>query len=137
MQVTRTYPSPIDDVWTALTVSDRLGAWFGTYAGTPPTVEVTITGEVDAGGEVAPPVTATIHECVAPTRLVVEMPEGDVSWTVALDLAATPSGTVVELSQDLPEGLDQADIEAGWAWYLDRLGAVLTGTEMPEWVAPG
>ena len=58
--VQREYADPIGDVWTALTESDRLARWLGHYTGTGGaggTVELTMTGEVDAGGEVAAPVT--------------------------------------------------------------------------------
>jgi uncharacterized protein YndB with AHSA1/START domain len=134
MRLTRTYPVPIDDVWAALTVSERLGRWFGTFTGDGPEYLVTITGEVDAGGEIGTPTPATVHECEAPRRLVVEMPEGGVSWTVAVDLATVAAGTVLTFGQELPEGLDEDDIRKGWDWYLDRLGASLTGAPMPAWV---
>ena len=35
--------------------------------------------------------------------------------------------------QPVPAGLDPADIDAGWRWYLDRLGAALQGGPMPAW----
>ena len=31
------------------------------------------------------------------------------------------------------EGVDPADVEAGWSWYLDRLGAALHDAPMPQW----
>ena len=31
------------------------------------------------------------------------------------------------------EGVDPADVEAGWSWYLDRLGASLHDAPMPQW----
>jgi uncharacterized protein YndB with AHSA1/START domain len=132
----RRYPDPVEDVWGAFTESDRLARWFGSYTGTGRpggTVELTVTGEVDAGGEVAAPVTVTVRECVAPHRLVVEIPEGDDAWHVIVELAAVGSGTEVVLSQQVRPGLDAGDVEAGWSWYLDRLGAVLRGAAMPRW----
>ncbi|MCE3550638.1 SRPBCC domain-containing protein [Pseudonocardia sp. RS11V-5] len=120
------------------------GRWFGTYSGTGRpggTVELTITGEVDAGGVVADPVTVTINECAAPHRLVVEIPEGSEGRTWLLDVTLRPAGAGTDLifRQRLVPGLDPADVEAGWKWYLDRLGASLHGTEMPDWsaYAPG
>jgi len=104
-------------------------------------VELTVTGEVDAGGAVADPVTVTIHECAAPHRLVVEVPDepGRSSWLIEVTLAGTGGGTELTFVQRLVEGLDQADVAAGWNWYLDRLGASLHGAPMPEWsaYAPG
>ena len=140
----RSYPDPVDDVWAAFTDSARLARWFGTYTGTGRpggTVELTVTGEVDAGGTVADPTTVTIHECAAPHRLVVELPEGPEgqAWLVEVDLAPAGEGTDLVFSQRLLPGLDPADIEAGWNWYLDRLGASLHGADMPDWsaYAPG
>jgi uncharacterized protein YndB with AHSA1/START domain len=131
MQVSRSYPVPVDDVWAALTVSERLAGWYGTYTGTAPSVLVRLTAEADAGGEIAEDVPVTVHVCVPPSRLVLGIPVGEDSWTVALDLAPTPSGTAVTLSQDVEE----PEIAAGWAWYLDRLGATLSGDPMPDWAA--
>jgi uncharacterized protein YndB with AHSA1/START domain len=137
----RTYPDPVDEVWAAITESDRLARWAGSYTGTGRvggTVEVTWTGEVDAGGEVAPPVTVTIHECRPPHRLVVELPQGDSSWVIAVTLAPDPerpTATLLTFEQQLPPDLPAADVEAGWSWYLDRLGASLSGRPMPSWDA--
>jgi uncharacterized protein YndB with AHSA1/START domain len=136
----RSYPDPVEDVWSAFTESDRLARWFGSYrgAGRPGgTVELTVTGEVDAGGAVADPVTVTIHECAAPHRLVVEIPDtaGGPSWLVEVTLTSAGTGTELEFVQRLVEGVDAADVEAGWNWYLDRLGASLHGEPMPEWSA--
>jgi uncharacterized protein YndB with AHSA1/START domain len=133
----RQYPDPIGEVWAALTESDRLGRWIGTHAdgGRPGgTVQFTLTGEADAGGDVAEPATVAIIECDPPRRLVVDMPETDErTWRVALALAAEAGGTVLTFEQQVVDGLDAADVEAGWRWYLDRLGASLHGEPMPAW----
>ena len=141
----RSYRHAAEEVWAALTDSDRLARWAGSYTGSGGaggTVEVTWTGEVDAGGEVAAPVTVTIHECEPPRRLVVELPQGDSAWRIAVTLAPDPdhpSSTLLTFEQPLPPGLPAADVEAGWCWYLDRLGASLRGQPMPSWdaYAPG
>jgi len=139
----REWPDPIDDVWAALTESERTARWIGTYAGTGRgggTVEFTLTGEADAGGEVAPPVTVTIVECDPPHRLVVDIPEGDgPPWRVAVTLTAEDGRTVLLFEQRVAEGVSPADVEAGWSWYLDRLGASLHDEPMPAWTeyAPG
>lgn len=135
----RDYPDPIEDVWAAFTESERLGRWIGTYTGTGRpggTVEFTVTGEVDAGGEVAPAATVTIHECEAPHRLVVEIPENEErSWVVAVTLERAATGTALRFEQRIPAGLGHDDVAAGWNWYLDRLGATLHGAPMPDWAA--
>ena len=133
----REYPDPIDDVWSALTESERTARWIGTYTGVGRVgggVEFTMTGEVDAGGEIAPPVTVTIVECDPPRRLVLDIPEGENQpWRVAMSLAEEAGRTVLLFEQRVIEGVDPADVEAGWSWYLDRLGASLHDAPMPQW----
>jgi uncharacterized protein YndB with AHSA1/START domain len=112
--VLREYPDPIGDVWAALTRSDRLARWLGHYTGAGGqggTVEFTLTGEVDAGGEVAAPVTATILECDPPRRLVVDLPESDDRvWRVAATLTAEAGRTVLRFEQEVVDGLDPGDV---------------------------
>ena len=131
----REYPDPIDDVWSALTESERTARWIGTWTDrTEMTVQFTMTGEVDAGGEIAPPVTVTIVECDPPRRLVLDIPEGENRpWRVAVSLAEEAGRTVLLFEQQVIEGVDPADVEAGWSWYLDRLGASLHDAPMPQW----
>jgi uncharacterized protein YndB with AHSA1/START domain len=131
----RDWPDPIADVWSALTESERTARWIGTFtSSTDTTVEFTMTGEVDAGGEVAPPVTVTIVECDPPRRLVLDIPEGDKPpWRVAVTLIEEGGGTVLLFEQHVPGDVSRADVEAGWNWYLDRLGAVLHDEPMPAW----
>jgi uncharacterized protein YndB with AHSA1/START domain len=131
----REWPDPIDDVWSALTESERTARWIGTWSGlTDTTIEFTMTGEVDAGGEVAPPVTVTIVECDPPRRLVLDIPEGDgPPWRVAVSLTEDGGRTVLLFEQSVVGDVSTADVEAGWSWYLDRLGASLHGEPMPSW----
>jgi uncharacterized protein YndB with AHSA1/START domain len=133
----REYPDPIDEVWAALTETDRLARWMGTYAGQGApggTVEFTLTGEVDAGGEVAPPVIVTILECAPPRRLVVDIPESaERTWRVAVTLSDETGPTVLRFEQRVVPGVEAENVEAGWSWYLDRLGASLHNEPMPAW----
>ncbi|MFI5952382.1 SRPBCC domain-containing protein [Cryptosporangium sp. NPDC051539] len=135
----RTFPDPIEDVWATLTDSDRLARWYGHYegtGGTGGTVELTITGEVDAGGKEGDPVTVSILECVPPHRLVVEMaPEGEGTWHLAATLSEHAGGTTLLFEQRLPAGFPYpaSEVEPGWRWYLDRLVAAVAGDPMPPW----
>jgi len=131
----RDWPDPIDEVWSALTESERTARWIGTWSDrTDTTVQFTMTGEADAGGEIAPPVTVTIVECEPPRRLVLDIPEGDKPpWRVAVTLNEEAGRTVLLFEQHVLEGVSPADVEAGWNWYLDRLGAVLHDEPMPAW----
>ncbi|TQS41074.1 SRPBCC domain-containing protein [Cryptosporangium phraense] len=130
----RTFPDPIEDVWATLTESDRLARWYGHYQGTGKpggTVELTITGEVDAGGEEGDPVTVSILECAPPHRLVVEMD----AWHLAATLTEEPGGTTLVFEQRIPAGFPYpvSEVEPGWRWYLDRLVAAVAGRPMPAW----
>jgi uncharacterized protein YndB with AHSA1/START domain len=131
----RAWPDPIDDVWSALTESDRTARWIGTWDDrTETTVQFTMTGEVDAGGEVAPPVTVTIVECDPPRRLVLDIPGDDgPPWRVAVTLIEEGGGTTLLFEQWVIAGVSPDDVEAGWSWYLDRLGAALHDAPMPAW----
>ena len=137
--VRREYPDPVGEVWAALTEPDRLARWLGHYTGTGGVgarVEFTLTGEVDAGGEVADPVDVRILACDPPHRLVVEIPESDErSWHLDLTVEHHGDGAVLVFAQRLADGLRREDVEAGWRWYLDRLEAFLHGTPMPDWAA--
>ena len=133
----RGYATSPEDVWAAFTESDRLARWFGRYTGhgrPGGTVELTVTGELDAGGEVADPVTVAVHECAPPHRLVVEVPSnGTGSWWIAVDIAPEGDGAALTFTQRLVDGITAEEVTAGWRWYLDRLGATLRGGPMPAW----
>lgn len=136
----REYPDPVEDVWAAITESERLGRWIGTWTGEARvggTVAFTMTGEVDAGGEVAEPMDVTITACEPPRHLAVDMPGEDPerAWHLDLTVSATESGAVLLFAQRLVEGIPRKDLESGWNWYLDRLTASLRGTPMPDWEA--
>ncbi|MGQ0773360.1 MAG: SRPBCC family protein [Pseudonocardiales bacterium] len=130
----RRYPYPIEDVWAAVTDSDRLVRWFGSYQGVGVvggTVALTMIAEEDAGGE---PSTVHIIECESPRRLVVDVPEhGISSWRIALTLAAEGGATTLLFEQAIPPEMQMTDVGPGWHWYLDRLAASLTDTPMPDW----
>ena len=138
MVLRRHYPDPVEEVWAAITESDRLARWIGTWTGEPReggTVAFTMTGEVDAGGEVDEPTDVTILVCDPPRRLVVDLPVGDGGDVWHLDLTVEPDGegAVLVFAQSLDDGERNPDVEAGWNWYLDRLAASLQGGPMPRW----
>jgi uncharacterized protein YndB with AHSA1/START domain len=130
----RRYPHPVDDVWSAITESDRLARWFGSFEGTPSpggTVMLTMLAEEDAGGE---PATVNIVECEPPQRLVLDITEATQgAWRIAVTLAPDNGATTLLFEQPVPPDMDPTDAACGWHWYLDRLAASLTGTPMPAW----
>ena len=133
----RRLPDAVDAVWAEITEPARLARWYGTYTGTGGTggtVELTITAEVDAGGEVDPPVTVDVLACEAPHRLVVDVPaDSPAAWRLAVGLSGDGDGTALRFEHRLTDGLDGADVESGWQWYLDRLAASLHDEAMPDW----
>jgi uncharacterized protein YndB with AHSA1/START domain len=131
----RVLADPVDAVWSAVTESDRLGRWFGTYTGTGRvggTVELLMTAAEDAGGQ---PSSVAILECAPPERLVVEVTDAGASesWRIAVTLSPEGDGTVLVFDQLVPAGMRPADVGPGWHWYLDRLAASLHGAPMPDW----
>jgi len=130
----RSYSEPIDEVWSAITESDRLARWLGSFEGEGApgrTVRLRMSAEEDAGGE---PATVQIVECEPPHRLVVDISEAEgQSWHIAVSLARDAGATTLLFEQSLPSEMDPADVGCGWHWYLDRLAASLTGASMPAW----
>lgn len=131
----REYPDPPPQVWPALTESDRLARWFGSFTGDARpggTVELTMTSAEDAGGA---PSSVRIVDCDPPHRLEVSIAEPDADpWEITVTLADAPDGgTVLHFQQVLPAGFAVSDAGPGWHWYLDRLGASLSGTAFPDW----
>jgi uncharacterized protein YndB with AHSA1/START domain len=130
----RSWPDPIDDVWSALTENDRLARWIGTYdgeRGSGATGTFTMTHELEAGDGMP----MTIVECEPPRRLVLQWPD-PLSWRVELDLTVEDGRTVLLFTQVLATADGQADIATGWHWYLDKLDAELTGRpqlQATEW----
>lgn len=128
----RVYPDPPETVWATLTESDRLARWYGSFTGDARpggTIQLTMTAPEDAGG---PPTTVRIEECEPNRRLRIRVELGDGEpWEISLDLEPAAEGTVLGFRQVLPAGFPPSDIAAGWHWYLDRLGAELTGAAYP------
>lgn len=102
--LTQTYPSPVDDVWEALTVPERIARWF-----------LPISGELRPGGryQLEGASGGQILECDPPSggtaryRVTWEMMDS-VSW-VEVRLEGVDGGTRVELSHtalraDAPDG---------------------------------
>ncbi|WP_410657745.1 SRPBCC family protein [Amycolatopsis sp. lyj-112] len=133
LELRREYPDPIDDVWSALTESERMARWIGTWtgaAGVGNTIMLLMTAE--EGSEPNP---AVIRECDPPKRLVVDLDNpGQPMWRVELTLTPQGAGTVLDFVHLMPASdWDTSDIRKGWHFYLDRLGASLIGEPVPQW----
>lgn len=126
--LTRTFDAPIEDVWAAVTESDRLGRWFCTWAGDPQTGQVQVTWAFEEGAPTEPYV---IEVCEGPTRLRVRSVPDDPAqaWTLEAQLSESAGGTTLRFSQVLDEVQLVVDVGPGWEYYLDRLEeSVRTGS---------
>ena len=136
LEFRRSWPDPIEDVWSALTDPERLARWIGVYDG-----ERAVGGRGafamthEEGEPVGHPM--TIVECDPPRRLVIEWAQQDTdAWRVDLDLWREGDRTVLRFVQFYGAGADLTDFALGWHWYLDKLGAEVGGTRGPaEWDA--
>jgi uncharacterized protein YndB with AHSA1/START domain len=134
LEFRRSWPDPIEDVWSALTEPERLARWIGVYDG-----ERAVGGrgtfamtheEGESGGE-----PTTIVECDPPRRLVIEWVQQDAdAWRVDLDLWREGDRTVLRFVQFYGPDADVTDFVLGWHWYLNRFGAEVAGTPAPaDW----
>lgn len=129
----QTYPSPLADVWEAVTTTDRIARWF-----------LPITGDLRLGGryQLEGNAGGTVLECAPPAdgtaeyRITWEF-GGGVSW-VTIRLAAEGEQTRFELEHvarvaDMPEGMWETygpgATGVGWDGGLLGLGLHLGATE--------
>ena len=131
LEFRRSWPEPVEDVWSALTDPDRLARWIGAYDGARgPGGTGTFTMTQEEGEHSGEPM--TIRECDPPRRLVVEWVQQETeNWSVALDLWTEEGRTVLRFVQVFPAGADVVDFALGWHWYLDKLGAEVSRSEQP------
>jgi uncharacterized protein YndB with AHSA1/START domain len=136
LEFRRSWPDPIDDVWTALTEPDRLARWIGRYEG-PRAVGATGTFFMthEEGEHTGEPM--TIVECDPPRRLVVEWTQQETAdWRVDLDLWAEDDRTWLSFVQVFPADADVVDFAMGWHWYLAKLEAEVGNAPAPgDWDA--
>ena len=131
LEFVRLIDAPVADVWSAVTDSDRLALWFGSWSGDPADGHVLLRS-IEAP-EDAYPDTVTIVECAAPHRLAVVLPTDDGGWPLTAELQPRGAdGTFLLFTHRLAEPFDATSIGPGWHYYLDRLAAVVAGQPVPE-----
>lgn len=125
--LTRTFRAPIADVWAAVTESDRLGRWIGTWSGEPTsgTVRFRMVAEGDAVAEQ----TYQIRACQPPHRLTVHIDDEGGSWELGIELAEHEDVTTLEFTQVISDPTILESVGPGWEYYLDRLVAAETGDD--------
>ena len=122
--IERTFRVPVEDVWAAVTESQRLGRWIGTWTGDPASGQVQF--RMTAEGDDVEAERVTVHECDPPRRLVVSWDSGPSAggrWHVELDLAEVAHVTTLTFVQRVPDTATGRDVGPGWEYYLDRLVA--------------
>jgi uncharacterized protein YndB with AHSA1/START domain len=136
LEFRRSWPDPIEDVWSALTEPERLARWIGRYDGERAvggTGTFTMTHkEGEALGE-----PTTIVECDPPRRLVIEWVQQDTdAWRIDLDLWVEDGRTQLRFTQMYAADADVTDFAMGWHWYLDKFEAEVSGRPQPaDWDA--
>ena len=128
LEFVRTYPDPIERVWKALTDPDELGKWYGTWRGDAASGTVELAS-IEGGGEYKP---IEIVECRPPRHVAVVLPTPYGPWPISISLSEFDGGTKGVFVHRLTEPYDPTSIGPGWHYYLDRLGAMLSGDTLPE-----
>ena len=126
----RTLDAPIESVWAAITESDRLARWIGTWSGDPATGSVLF--RMNAEGEDIKPETFTIQTCEPPRRIALTSNvEGEQAvWHFLIELAGDAGSTTLTFSQSVPNAEMAAGVGPGWEYYLDRLLAAESGSDV-------
>lgn len=114
---TRTYPSPPEDVWDALTDPERLGRWF-----TPVSGDLRLGGRYKLEGNAE----GTVTGCEPPRLLELTWEfAGDVGW-VDVELTAAGAGTQLRLRHaarvDREHWQEYGPGAVGVGWDLALLG---------------
>jgi uncharacterized protein YndB with AHSA1/START domain len=131
LEFVRLLDHPVDEVWQVLTVSERLGEWFGTWTGDPASGSVLL--RPNELPDDAYPDAVEIVVCTPPHRLSVIAPQMDDPWPLTVELQPRgENGTFLMFTQRLNEPYDASSIGPGWHYYLDRMEAVLAGTSLPD-----
>jgi uncharacterized protein YndB with AHSA1/START domain len=126
LQLARRFAAPIDDVWAAMTESDRLERWIGRWEGDPRTGRVQFF--MTAEGEEVPAAEYRITECTPPHRFAGETSMGEEAWRLRFELAEADGVTTLLFAQALPD--DLGSVGPGWEYYLDRLVAAMGGADV-------
>ena len=123
---TREFRAPIEDVWAAITESDRLARWIGSWEGDPESGSVHFVMLFEEGHEGE---TMTIRVCEPPHRLHVTSEVGDEVWLLDVDLSHADGVTTLTLSQPGVTAEQAESVGPGWEYYLDRLVDAESGAD--------
>ncbi|NDZ94154.1 SRPBCC family protein [Streptomyces sp. SID6673] len=125
---TRTFRAGIDDVWAAVTESDRLARWIGFYSGDPLSGHVDFTMNAE-GEENMSPTRYDIRRCEPPRVLRVHTADDFGTWDLIIELSEADGVTTLVLSQIIDDPSTIENTGPGWEYYLDRLSAAIGGSD--------
>src|SRR5690606_10957973 len=115
-------------IWRYLTDSDYLALWYGSWHGDSDsgTVEVVLLAE-----DGAPAVQVQILQCdVRARQLTVRLGEEASAWQLELKVEASGTGSRLVFQMPGMEPQQAGSIGPGWDYYLDRLVAAASGTDV-------
>ena len=125
----RIFPASVESVWEAVTKPEGLHGWIGTYTGSPRTgaVRFRMESKHDSQWEYV-----SILECTPPTRLALDIGEGEDAWRVLAHLSEGSGKTVLTFGLRLQSAAEAATFGPVWDYYLDRLVASRTHHSLPS-----
>ncbi len=123
----REFAASIDDVWAAVTESDRLARWIGTWTGDPASGSVLF--QMNAEGDV-PETVYQILDCAPPRRLAITATDDFGTWELVLELSEASGVVTLRLFQLLTDPSVLENTGPGWDYYLDRLVAAESGGDV-------
>ncbi|GAA1724140.1 SRPBCC domain-containing protein [Aeromicrobium alkaliterrae] len=125
----RTFDAPASQVWAAITVSERLAPWIGTWTGDPADGFVMFSMNAE-GDEGSTPMRYDIPACDEPRLLKVDCVSDWGTWNLGLELAEADGVTTLTMTQLVNDVAAIENIGPGWEYYLDRLVLAETGGDV-------
>jgi uncharacterized protein YndB with AHSA1/START domain len=128
--LTRTFRSPIDDVWASITESERTARWFVSWSGEAgPGKTIRYKAMFEEG---TPEGDMTIEACEPPSHLAVTSIDEYGAWRLEAHLAEADGVTTLTFVHHLDPDVDVTNVGPGWEYYLDMLVAYRDGRPLPE-----
>jgi uncharacterized protein YndB with AHSA1/START domain len=124
--LTRHFAAPIEDVWAAVTESDRLSRWIGRWEGDPSSGSVNFQMLFEEGH---PGEAMEIRRCEPPRTLSLTARQGDQAWLLDLDLTHVDGVTTLTFTQPGVTAEQAQDVGPGWEYYLDRMVDAESGAD--------
>jgi uncharacterized protein YndB with AHSA1/START domain len=124
----RHYRQPIEKVWAALTVPERLADWFATAQ-----VDLRVGGLIKLGWNGVHKTDVTITVCEPPRALAWRWTIGERDTLVRFDLAPDGDGTALTLTHSglSLDGARDGGVRAGWHAHLEALPDAMEGRATP------